>query len=87
MIWAIHLTMVPTWFDPVETPGVTTPSMFLYALHDALVKPMQENPMFPCLATGRGESSAGLMHVFELRQGVTFQNGPPGAITVMPSLG
>src|SRR5262245_26003257 len=51
MTWAIHVTIAPTWFDPAETPGVITPYMFIYALHDALVKPMPDNPMSPCLAT------------------------------------
>jgi peptide/nickel transport system substrate-binding protein len=55
--------------------GVITPFMFLYALHDALVKPMPGNPMFPSLAMGWGESPDGLMYAFELRQGVSFQNG------------
>ena len=77
MIWAIHVTMAPTWFDPAETPGVITPFMFLYALHDALVKPMPGNPMFPSLATRWEESSDGLTYDFELRQGVKFHNGDP----------
>ena len=77
MIWAIHVTMAPTWFDPAETPGVITPFMFLYALHDALVKPMPGNPMFPSLATRWDEGSDGLTYDFELRQGVKFHNGDP----------
>ena len=43
MVWAVHVTITPTWFDPAETPGVITPFMFLYAMHDALVKPMPGN--------------------------------------------
>lgn len=35
--WAAHITLAPTWFDPAETPGIGTPFMILYALHDALV--------------------------------------------------
>ena len=50
MTWAIHVTIAPTWFDPADTTGVITPFMFLYALHDALVKPMPEGLMTPCLA-------------------------------------
>ena len=42
MTWAIHVTIAPTWFDPAEPPGIITPFMFLYALHDALVKPMPD---------------------------------------------
>ena len=51
MTWAVHVTIAPTWFDPAETPGVITPYMFIYAMHDALIKPMPGNPMFPSLAT------------------------------------
>src|ERR671937_429047 len=77
MTWAIHVTIAPTWFDPAETPGIITPYMFLYALHDALVKPMPDNPMSPSLATRWTESSDGLSYDFELRQGVKFHNGDP----------
>jgi len=38
--WGLHISLAPTWFDPAETPGVITPFLTLYALHDALVKPM-----------------------------------------------
>jgi peptide/nickel transport system substrate-binding protein len=75
--WAIHVTIAPTWFDPAETPGVITPYMFLYALHDALIKPMPGNPMAPSLATKWSESADGLAYDFELRQGVKFHNGDP----------
>jgi peptide/nickel transport system substrate-binding protein len=75
MTWAIHVTIAPTWFDPAETPGIITPFMFLYALHDALVKPMPDGPMSPCLATRWSESADGLTYDFELRQGVRFHNG------------
>ena len=37
--FAITVTLAPTWFDPAETPGVITPFLTLYALHDALVFP------------------------------------------------
>src|ERR671924_1757455 len=77
MTWAIHVTIAPTWFDPGETPGIITPFMFLYALHDALVKPMPDGPMSPCLATKWSESADGLVYDFELRQGVKFHNGDP----------
>src|SRR5438132_11590223 len=48
--WGVHISLAPTWFDPAETPGIITPFMVLYALHDAVVKPMPDNPMAPCLA-------------------------------------
>ena len=50
LTWGVHITLAPTWFDPAETSGIITPFMVLYALHDALVKPMPGNIMTPSLA-------------------------------------
>jgi peptide/nickel transport system substrate-binding protein len=75
MTWAIHINIAPTWFDPAETPGIITPFMFMYALHDALLKPMPDHPLTPSLATRWSESPDGLAYDFELRQGVKFHNG------------
>ena len=75
--WAAHITLAPTWFDPAETPGIGTPFMILYALHDALVKPMPGNPMAPSLAESWSLSKDGLAYEFVLRQGVRFHNGDP----------
>jgi peptide/nickel transport system substrate-binding protein len=77
MTWAAHITLAPTWFDPAETGALITPYLCLYALHDALVKPMPDQPMSPCLATSWQESADGLTYEFELRHGVTFHNGDP----------
>ena len=44
MIWAVHFALAPTWFDPAETSGIITPYVVLYALHDAMVKPLPGNP-------------------------------------------
>jgi peptide/nickel transport system substrate-binding protein len=73
--WAIHVTLAPTWFDPAETPGIITPFMVLYALHDALVKPMPGNAMAPSLAESWTASKDGLTYEFVLRKGVKFHNG------------
>src|SRR5216683_4569475 len=75
MTWAIQANIAPTWFDPAETSGIGMPYMFLYALHDALVKPMPGNPLAPSLASRWSESPDGLTYDFALRQGVKFQNG------------
>ena len=45
LVWATHVSLAPTWFDPAETGGIVTPFMMLYALHDSLMKPMPGNPM------------------------------------------
>src|SRR3982751_4370937 len=50
LVYASHISLAPTWFDPAETPGIVTPFMLLYAMHDGLVKPMPGNPTELCLA-------------------------------------
>src|SRR5437016_2104666 len=77
MTWAVHISLAPTWFDPAETPGIGTPFMILYALHDALVKPMPGNAMAPSLAESWSLSKDGLVHEFVLRPGARFHNGEP----------
>jgi peptide/nickel transport system substrate-binding protein len=77
MTWALHVTLAPSWFDPAETLALITPYMVLYAMHDALLKPMPNDPMFPSLATTWSESADGLTYDFELRRGVKFHNGDP----------
>src|SRR5881396_3158887 len=74
---AATVTLAPTWFDPAETPGVITPFLTLYALHDALVKPMPGNAFAPCLAESWTVSKDGLTYEFVLRKGVKFHNGDP----------
>ena len=77
MTWAVHVSLAPTWFDPAETPGIGTPFMILYALHDALVKPMPGNGMAPSLAESWSVSKDGLIYEFVLRPGARFHNGDP----------
>ncbi|HEY7365904.1 MAG TPA: ABC transporter substrate-binding protein [Methylomirabilota bacterium] len=77
MTWAVHVSLAPTWFDPAETSGIITPYMMLYALHDALVKPMPGNPAAPSLAEAWSMSPDGLVYEFVLRKGVKFHNGDP----------
>ena len=75
MTWALHISLAPTWFDPAETAGTGTPFLVLYALHDALVKPMPGNAMAPSLAESWSASKDGLVYEFVLRQGARFHNG------------
>src|SRR5438477_4942158 len=75
--WAVHISLAPTWFDPAETPSVITPFMMLYALHDAVVKPMPGRPMAPSLGESWSMSKDGLAYEFVLRKGVKFHNGEP----------
>src|SRR6266511_4232953 len=75
LTWGAHISLAPTWFDPAETSGIITPFMILYALHDALVKPMPGNAMTPSLAESWSASKDGLSYEFVLRKGVKFHNG------------
>jgi peptide/nickel transport system substrate-binding protein len=74
---AFDTTIAPTYLDPAETTGIAAPFVFLYALHDALLKPLPGNSMTPCLAESWTESADGLVYEFTLRQGLTFHNGDP----------
>ena len=77
LTWGIHVSLASTWFDPAETPGLITPFMILYALHDALVKPMPGEPLAPCLAESFSAAEDGRSYDFVLRQGAKFHNGDP----------
>src|SRR5215831_2299205 len=74
---AVHVSLAPTWFDPAETPGVITPFLTLYALHDALLKPLPGNAFAPSLAESWTASKDGLAYEFVLRKNVKFHNGDP----------
>ncbi|MGH8059435.1 MAG: ABC transporter substrate-binding protein [Candidatus Entotheonellia bacterium] len=77
MILAVDFSIAPSWFDPGEAPPLGTPFIFLYALHDALIKPLPGNVMAPALAESWTESGDGLTYDFKLREGLTFHNGDP----------
>ena len=77
LTWGVHISPVPTWFDPAETPGIITPFMVMYALHDAMVKPMPGNPLTPSLAESWTVSGDGLTYEFVVRKGAKFHNGDP----------
>src|SRR5215467_11301020 len=77
LTWAVHFTLAPTLFEPAETPGLVTPFMILYALHDAVLKPMPGKVMTPSLAESWSMSPDGLVYEFVLRRGATFHNGEP----------
>ena len=77
MTWGVHVTLAARWLDPGETEGVITPFMVLYALHDALVKPMPGGLTTPSLAESWTMSKDGLTCEFVLRKGIRFHNGDP----------
>jgi peptide/nickel transport system substrate-binding protein len=74
---AFDVSLAPSFLEPADTPGIGTPFVFLYAMHDALVKPLPGNNMAPCLAESWKESPDGLVYEFKLREGLKFHNGDP----------
>jgi peptide/nickel transport system substrate-binding protein len=77
LTWGVHISLAPIWFDPAEISGIITPFMVLYALHDALVKPMPGQALAPSLAESWSASEDGLGYEFVLRDGARFHNGDP----------
>src|SRR2546427_11745073 len=77
MVWAFQVPLPPRWLDPAETESVATPFKILYALHDALVKPMPAGLTTPCLAESWSVPPDGTSYEFVLRQGAKFHNGEP----------
>jgi peptide/nickel transport system substrate-binding protein len=78
MRWALYVTLAPAWFDPGEVvAGNLTPFWILYAMHDALVKPMPGNLMTPSLAESWTVSPDQRTYDFKLREGIRFHNGDP----------
>ncbi len=77
LTWGVHVSLAPIWFDPADTIGMITPFMVLYALHDAMVKPMPGQAIAPSLAESWSVSKDGLTYEFVLRKGARFHNGEP----------
>ena len=65
MTFGVHVTLATRWLDPMDTDSEITPFMILYAIHDALVKPMPGNLNAPCLAESWSVS----------KDGRTWENG------------
>ena len=76
---AFDASIAPTFLDPAETPGIGTPFVFLYALHDALIKPLPGNDMAPCLAESWKESAG------RARVRVQAARRASGSTTAIPS--
>ncbi len=77
LVYGVHISLAPTWFDPAETSGIITPYMVLYALHDAMVKPMPGQSQAPSLAQSWSVAEDGLSYDFVLRKDARFHNGEP----------
>src|SRR5256885_13194283 len=59
-VFAFHVTIAPTWFDPSTAPPQITPFGLLHALPDGLVKPPPGQKMGNSPAEPRTESPDGL---------------------------
>ncbi|HXJ77149.1 MAG TPA: ABC transporter substrate-binding protein [Candidatus Methylomirabilis sp.] len=77
LTWGLHVTLASKWLDPAETEAFINPFMVLYAIHDAVVKPMPGGDNTPSLAESWTASKDGLTYDFVLRKGVKFHNGDP----------
>jgi peptide/nickel transport system substrate-binding protein len=77
LTFGVHVSLAPIWFDPAEVAGIITPFLVLYAVHDAVVKPMPGNAIAPSLAESWTASEDGHTFEFALRPGVIFHTGDP----------
>ncbi len=75
LVDAVHISLAPTWFDPAETLGLITPYMLLYALHDAMVKPMPGESQATASPSPGQSTEDGMSYDFILRKDVKFHNG------------
>src|SRR5437016_859007 len=67
MTWAVHVTLAARWLDPADNEGTISPYMLLYAVHDALLKPMPQGISTPSLAESWSASPDGRTYEFLLR--------------------
>src|SRR6266511_4213225 len=65
LTWGLHVTLAARWLDPGDTEAFINPFMVLYAIHDALVKPMPAGDNTPSLAESWTVSKDGLTYEFE----------------------
>jgi peptide/nickel transport system substrate-binding protein len=77
LVIGLHVILATRWLDPGQTEALITPFMMLYAIHDALTKPMPGKLITPSLAESWSESKDGLSYDFKIRKGVKFHNGDP----------
>src|SRR5438552_15747193 len=75
MAIGVLVTLVSRWLDPGETEALITQFMVLYALYDALVKPMPGNISSPILAESWSVSKDGITFVFILIRYAKFHKG------------
>src|SRR5262245_38294005 len=62
LTWGLHVTLAAKWLDPSDTEAFINPFMVLYAIHDALVKPMPAGDNTPSLAESWTVSKDGVTY-------------------------
>src|SRR3989442_393415 len=77
LTWGVHVTLAARWLDPSDTEAFITPFMVLYAIHDALVKPMPAGDNTPSLAESWTVSRDWLTYEVVLLPWVQVHNGEP----------
>src|SRR5215475_3722831 len=77
VVYALHVTIAPAWFDTAEMPAQITPFIIGYALHDAVVRAWPGVRMGTAMAESWSESPYGLSYEFKLRSGLIFHNFDP----------
>ena len=68
VIIAWHVTLASSWLDPATAPPQITPFAVLYALHDALIRPLPGQRVGSSLAESWKESPDGLVYEFKIRR-------------------
>src|ERR671923_315878 len=77
MRYGLHVTLPAKWLDPGDMEGFSTPYMIVYAIHDAMVKPMPAGMQTPSLAESWSEARDHLSYTFTLRKNAKFHDGSP----------
>jgi peptide/nickel transport system substrate-binding protein len=73
--WGVHITLAAQWFDPAEMPGLITPFMINYALHEGMAKAMPDNTLAPMIAESWKMAPDGRSYDFMIRKNVKFHDG------------
>ena len=73
----MHVTLAARWLDPSDTEAFITPFMVLYAIHDALVKPMPGGDNTPSLAESWTVSKDDSPTSSSCARACKFHNGDP----------
>jgi len=68
LTFPMHFSPVTRWLDPTEGESTITPYLLLYALHDALLKPMPGGGSGPSLAESWSTAKDGLSAEFVFKE-------------------